>query len=524
MTINDTPDQYLYQRQGPWPQPSPSYPAYCADEVLNIPQDELDEFAKTIGARYTQTLKTYTPTAQQYAASVEGWTGVTPSRFDEIMRGTLNSRSRIPILDGEKTLCREAFSGEPGILAELDSGTWYKYDYTAMDMLEPIEGTYCAPVKVFFRIDEQGSHSARIIKVNGLHVYRTDSSFGIASVYALQGAGYNVQFVIHPALHFPMDSVLAITLNAVPIAHPLFKLFRPHSSYTLPLDNAVQESNLSVVNPDPVHVPFDPLTSTARDLKRLFGAGYGGLGPSDGDYDPAAYPRFDYMNPPYYDPVRRPDFDSDYGRYLADYYKAFFVFCQAVAKVIKADPDLVQPVRRWADYCAQHVHGFPAADNMGLADQKDDTLAHAMAIFIWNASVSHAADHWSYANQIWPVEYCMRIRRPPPVSRTEPGVNNAVQQIFTLDDMQRSALCQNMFFQAWTIKPNLVETDYQFDEPVLHAAQKAFHFALMQVNLKWCKPAPPPRNGGPDSLTTCQPLVATDLVPYERTIPQSIQY
>jgi hypothetical protein len=354
-----------------------------------------------------------------------------------------------------------------------------------------------------------------------------------------------VLFVVHPALHFPMDSVNAITKTSVPMGHPLFQLFVPHSVYTLPLDNAVLESSNSVVNNNAQGTRFDPLTANAYNLKLLFGAGYNGLSASDGQqYDPVAYPRFDYMNPQLFDPVRRPDFNSFYGQWLAAYFNdAFLPFCRTVANYIKADASLLSYVENWARYCSNHVHGFPAKTEISNMDPADDTLARVLAIFIWNASVSHGGDHWSFANQITAVEKCLRIRRKPPVTRTEKRVNNADtdpgMRIFSPNDMQRAALGQYMFFQAWAIEPNLYETRYAFTEPELLKASQQFTKDLIKVNTKWCQIVEP-KPGSPDSGTNSQPLVPVAnpnwqipgeptadiqfLVPFERTIPQSIQY
>src|SRR5262249_36767027 len=66
-------------------------------------------------------------------------------------------------------------------------------------------------------------------------------AWNLAKIYALQGAAYHMLFVVHPALHFPMDSVNAITKTAVPHIHLLFQLLYPHTAYQLTLDNAVLE-------------------------------------------------------------------------------------------------------------------------------------------------------------------------------------------------------------------------------------------------------------------------------------------
>ena len=54
--------------------------------------------------------------------------------------------------------------------------------------------------EMFIPSGAEGASSVQIIAVNGLPIYRTNSSFGIASLYALYGASYHVLFVVHPVL------------------------------------------------------------------------------------------------------------------------------------------------------------------------------------------------------------------------------------------------------------------------------------------------------------------------------------
>lgn len=525
MTMSDLPDQFLYSRKGPWPQPSPSHPLICADEVLNIPPMEALLFNETIGARYLKARVGYPAYAAQYAAAVSAWKGITPERFNEIMTTTLFTRFRVRMQDEEIAACRKAFADEADILEDLSSGVWTKYDFTAMKLIDPLEGMYVAPTKVFFREDAQGKNRCRIIEVNGLLMRDTDSSFGIAMVYGLQGASYHVLFVVHPALHFPMNSVNAITKTALPMNHPIFQMFLPHSAYSLALDNAVLESAESVVNNNAQGTRFDPLTGNAYNLKLLFGAGYSGLTAEKG-YDPVAYPEYDYMNPQFYN-AQHPLFDTFYGKWLGRYFEdAFLPFCTIVAEYIKQNTDMLAYTRLWARYLNTHVRGFPGADQIA----EGDTLARVMAIYMWNGSVSHGGDHWSFSNQITAVEKCLRIRRKPPVNRNEPPVDNSKDPIFSPNDMQRAALCQFMFFQAWAIEPNLADTKYALPIPQLLLAAEAFNQDLKKVNADLLKFVPGSDNPlDPTAITNCQPLEPVDAptgqsVPYARTIPQSIQY
>src|SRR5262249_25748665 len=112
-------------------------------------------------------------------------------------------------------------------------------------------------------------------------------TWNLAKIYALQGAAYHVLFVVHPALHMPLDAVNAITKTVIPQNHPLFQLLYPHLAYQLALDNAVLQGPNSVVNNSPKGTWFDPLMGNAYNLKLLFAAGYTGL---DEDFYGDAYP------------------------------------------------------------------------------------------------------------------------------------------------------------------------------------------------------------------------------------------
>ena len=131
---------------------------------------------------------------------------------------------------------------------------FWKFDFSAMKLVKPLEGMYCAPVVCVFSEDSSKIRSCSYIRFRGetdaddVFVFPADNAWSLAKIYVLQACAYHMLFVVHPALHFPMDSVNAITKTAVPHTHPLFQLLYPHTSYQLALDNAVLEGPNSVVN------------------------------------------------------------------------------------------------------------------------------------------------------------------------------------------------------------------------------------------------------------------------------------
>jgi hypothetical protein len=388
-----------------------------------------------------------------------------------------------------------------------------------------IEGTYTAGTILVYEHDRQAGHKITCIFVNDDDETRDgtdvcirpgDPAWPLAKLYLLQGAAYHVQFVVHPALHFPMNAVNAITKSAVPVTHPLLQLLLPHSGYQLPLDHAVLESAESLVNNNAQGTRFDPLMADGYDVKVLFGAGYAGFPEEDFGN---AYPEYDYMNP-------QKGFDSKYGEFLQAYYEPFETFCTAVADhILKREP-LKEYAKRWMHYNHAHVLGFPDSDELENAG----TLAKAMAIYMWDCSVSHGVDHANYAWCVASRERCLRIRIPPPKDANQPPMRNGkpielAGNIATVDDYARSEMCTWMFFKPWAVAPNLLDTQYAFTDPGLMQAAEKFRNALLSVSdrkdihqfmpLSKGQICDKPHDDGTPGPTRAE---------YDDTIPSSIQY
>ena len=497
MPQSSNSEQFLYNRKGPWPQPSPAHPLICANEVLHIPEQEESAYQDNIQNRLNLGVLSVENGVKvmEYVWENIDWIGPSDARFHEIMFDTVCTKFLKPLDNRAKDLCKK-FS------IPVTERT-KKYDFSAMDLVEPLAGTFCAGVILIIDEDDKKQRSSACVifmpskeTPQAVCVKPTDSAWSLAKIYALQGAAYHVLFVAHPALHFPMVSVNAITKTSVPITHPIFQLLYPHTNYQLALDYHVLEGADSVINNDAKGTKWDPLTADGRNLKLLFGAGYTGLPPETYGN---GYPQFDYMSPPL-------GFDSDYGRWLQSYMEPFMVFCTKVADFILKSPDLHEYTRRWAHYNHTHVLGFP--DDTKIFE--NGVLARVLAIFMWDVSVAHGADHASFSQKISTVEKCLRIRRAPPKSSNEAPVQP--QEIFNMYDLMRAALCEINFFEVWAIEPNLNDTRYLFTDRDLTAAANKFHQDLtalsQRTDIRQFMPLVPP--AGKES--------------YRFTIPQSIQY
>ena len=476
--LNLPPDQFLYERLGPWPQPAPAYPMTRPPEVLNIPTQERVAWWEMIGSRLGATYE-----IERFLAPGQAQTDLalplpTDEEFLQIMTRTVYARY---------------------LRNESGTTSWFS-DFSAMALIDPLPQTYCAPVACRFLL--QGTVfscvSITFLKTSArnetLVVRPTDKAWNLAKVFACQGAAYHALFVVHPALHFPMDSVNAITTTSVPQIHPLFQTLFPHTTYTLTLDNEVLEGKDSIVNNNPPESPFDPLTAKGYNLKQLFGVGYTGY------KGLAAYPPYDHMKP-------WMDSNTLFGICLRAYFKPFLVFAKQIASVF---PNTDPYVRRWADYCGAHVRGFP--DGSAIFD--DDNLARTIAIYRWDVTVAHGADHYRVAYDIQLKDKFLRICRPPLANINDGGDVQKVGDLANLDDMTRAELANAMFFKVVTLPPNLIDTTYDFKESVLQEAVTAFHAHLTVIDADVRKMMPTFMRLEPD----------TNPLSIAWTIPASIQF
>ena len=515
------PDRFLYGRKGPWPQPSPSHPLLEAPEVLNVPADEWMLWNETIGARYAKTQLGQPPLAAAYAVQNRAYLGPNDENFHRILFETGYTRFLRHVDEGD----RRTF----GRLVEMTADAqWYKYDFRAMKVVEPLDDLYCAPTAILIReCRTTGTRTAAAIALPKLVVLPGDPAWTMAKAFALQGAAYHMLFVVHPALHFPMDSVNAITKTSIPMTHPIFQMLYPHTQYSLALNNAVLEGDMSVVNNNAAGTWFDPLTADGYNLKMLFGAGYAGI-KKFGD----SYPQYNYLKP---QKGTQDGLTSPFLQALDQYYGVFEEFTTVVAKRIFEDDDQRDYVGPWARYLHSYLHGFPGHTEV-MRDA--ELLARVMAIYMWDVSVSHGADHYSFGTQVAVRDKMLRIRVAPPTDRNEPPPNPAAGEFLcSADDHYRASMCQQMFFLPFRIEPSLANLGYPLLDPVSFKASMAFHEALKAVDVNLQTDCP---HGG--GGTCCfQPLVSREEYPKpigddefkpgpfdptlkELVIPSTIQY
>lgn len=454
-------EDFLYERKGPWPQPATAHPFGEAPQVLHVPKEEVKDWQRHIGRRYTRDLLTRWPAAMRYANQHRDTPVPDDTLFAHYMLRTLYTRFlyRLP-KPGEANAHdeRDLASFAP-VMASSGPGTvWWRMDFSAMEVVTPIPGTHVASTVVLVREDD-GQASRRVVAIRvGRHLFTPDDgvNWDLAKMFALQGAAYHVLFVVHPALHFPMDSVNAITKTAVPRAHPIFQTLFPHTRFTLPLDHGVLEGKGSVVNKNAVATIYDPLTGDAdKGLRGLFAAGYSGYAP--GGVENPAYPRFCFRCGP-------PRIPSDYGTFLEAYFEAIEEFTTAVAVAHHRRHPKDEVVYSWAAWVGAHLRGLPDAKDV---TEDPRILGRVMGRFLFDVSVGHGTDHQDFSMSIPTHHKYLRIRVRPPV----PGRRDAFspRDVMTWGDLVRAALCERMFFAPTTVT-RLISTQYQYRDETMRAA------------------------------------------------------
>jgi hypothetical protein len=237
------PKDFLYGRMGPWPQPSPAHPLGEAPAVLHIPKKEWIDWWLNIGTRYMITLM-YTPIAYIKGLISPGLKEVSDTEFLNTLTDSMMSKFITPKLDETD---KENFAQ---YLSERD-GEIFIVDLESVKVVKPYKGQYISGTKTLLeRKNNKYSLIAIFIDATNTVLNPQDGdAWELAKYYVLQGAALAATLVVHPLLHFPLDSINAITKTALPKNHILFKLLSPHFRFTLPLENAVLTFKSSVVVP-----------------------------------------------------------------------------------------------------------------------------------------------------------------------------------------------------------------------------------------------------------------------------------
>lgn len=443
---DDDPSEFLYKRQGPWPQPSPAHPQGEAPAVLHIPWAEQADWFFNIGLRYLRQLGFGWPSALWYTITHRSIVEVSDPVFVDMLTTTVFSRFlRQPLDAVDNTAFAAVMAAAP------PGATWYKSDFSAMGYVQPYAGMYVAPTVVLVRKDSAGAFHVDAINVNGVVITPANAdAWRLARCYVLQGCVHRLIISIHPILHFPMDSVNAITKTSLPMRHILYKLLIPHLRFSLVLDNTVLENYFSILNNFKWQL-YGCFAGPVNGLRDLIVAGWQGI-PGN-----SSYPRYDWT-------LQKPDIPTPYGAFLQKYWDCIYSFVQPVVSQIQGND--VEYVQRWAKYIRSYIKDFPKPG----AIIQGNTLAETVTTMIWDIAVAHGTDHYNYT-QMDMNQMPMRMRVPPP---TSPNASPPDPRDFSsFMDIFKYRMAWNMFFKPTNVTL-LQDTWYNFGDPGLDNLNRKF--------------------------------------------------
>ncbi|NME69826.1 hypothetical protein [Flammeovirga aprica] len=430
-------EAFLYQRQGPWPQPSPRNPKGEAPAVLRLPRKEKEAWKKKIGRRYFKNMWTYWPKALSYAYKHRGLHKIKDEEFNHYLGSGVFSKFLIKGLSDQKKEIFKEFLPD-----DFDSKEYYVIDFSLMSYTKPFEGIYATGTIVVFE-KVNGELIAKLIYVDQYKdkkiVRPIDGElWELAKVYAMQGAAYKLILSEHALLHFPFDCINAISKSTLPINTIVLQLLLPHFEHTLVLNKVVLNSTASPVENDQ-KFPYSGFLGDGDGQRSLVACAYSGIEGND------SYNGYHYSK-------EIEKFDSPYYSFLLEYYNVIKKFVTEVVNVISEEE--LNLIKDWAKHINQWLPTFTPSDEILLKDN----LIEELTMIIWDVSVAHSADHYSFA-QVPSYLVPLRVRVNP--EDAEKG-NIDWENGMNIKDMFRYRMEREMFFKPTNVS-NLFNTEYNFD-------------------------------------------------------------
>jgi len=486
-------DEFLYPHDEPWPEASFDYPYGQAPQVMNVPEAEHRDWARTIGRYYSDNAVGSESDPTPF--------GVASAKFarDHLFENGLAGYAPISDEDFIELICEGLYSKflsqlDPQDLAvfglkpeDVAAGAEYEYfksDYRCMMVVQDTwPDEYACPTIVLVRrkrdsgnkyadqkayelvaiamaryrpgtappLRDPNKPDDRTPRPIGIYEFPPDLVFRpseegsepgwyLAKYFVLQGAIHRINLIDHVKVHFPPDTINAITKTVLPKWHLVHQLLLPHFRLTLPVNNTVLEGQRSLINRDTWY-PWSPFVAKGKEVRKLFPFAWAGAGYFGKEYygDEAAtlarnssYLPFRFST----DPGGMPDADrpgtvvknfigmdcSRYGAFLKSYYEPVLDFTTRALGLLGPPPSQPEQaslawleVRRWAHEISKMLPGFPDEDAICVPGE----LPRVCAMVIWNAAVVHCADHTTLHMMMdkKPVPFVLRV--PPPQSRTQ---------------------------------------------------------------------------------------------------------
>ncbi|RYE95043.1 MAG: hypothetical protein EOO75_00320 [Myxococcales bacterium] len=422
--------------------------------VAHVPWSDQFDWNWHVGARYIrQLLLTATPAAALWALRSRGLKPVSDARFAEILTDGIISKFVVPLEPIDEAL----FAPQ---LAASSWPAWCKSDFRPMELIgNPIEGE-TTPTVVLWQ--DTGDHRfvAHAIAV-GAEVFTPGDGarWEAAKYFALQGAGVLTTILMHPLLHFPSDTVNAITRTRLHETHLLRRLLRPHLRLSLEVNEVVLHGTATVLRPGFLYSPYPGKLPEHRRVVSVLWQGYPAGAPS------AAYPAYRF-------PMSKPVVRSGYGEFLGRYWDVIYDFVTQVVTQIDTDDS---DVRWWAHHISRWLPDFPDETQIFVGDN----LARAVTSVIHTVSVAHTADHWIYHYDVDPREVPFRLRMAVPGSSSDYPAPDPARLVTRWDNLNYR-MCSDLFFKPFTVA-GLASVDYGFEPTALQQLNVDFRAALAGV-------------------------------------------
>lgn len=477
--MSTNPNDFLYHRLGPWPQPNQALDLWPA--VVHLPKEEKRRFFWHIELRYIRQAIFYSPVAFWYAWQNPGLEPLTDEELTDNM--CLRSFSKFQY---EANL-EEITKYLPGFEVQRlkPDCKYYITDLSLMRHIPSQDGMYIANTVSLFELEDPqtGKYRPMGIYVESVPekggsatqavIYPEDGhAWELAKFYALMGCAYRIVFSIHSTLHFPMDTLNAITKTILPKSNLVQQLLLPHLEFSLELNFSVQNSKSSPIK-NHQDYPYTGVTGTADEIAGLFVDAHAGI-----PERPKAYPPFHFRLVPF------SESKNEYFHFQVEYYQCIRRFVKKVLPHLSAkDKAELGP---WANYIAPYINKHIENNELGfLLDplrhfpnetelmhdlEGESKLELLLTVIIWDLTVGHASDHYDFA-MMRMSSMPMRLRIPPPSSRNIPAFDYKALRSF--NDTYRHRLEWKMFYAPTNVSL-LVDVDYGFSDPVLQKYNQEF--------------------------------------------------
>ena len=353
-------DDFIHRNEGPWPQPAPDNPSGQIAQVIHLPQSELDDWKKNVSNKYLRIALTRWPEALFYIWHNKHYNRLDDAHFNAELTEGFNSKFITHLDPGDEEKFKE------NIAPTLDLKRAYKADFSCMEPMSHdgacYEGMYAAPTITLLEKTTSETPGQKY-QARAIYIYRVEEDgeliedhvftpgdgdhWELAKYYVLQGAVHRINLTEHALLHFPFDSINAITRTVLPTDHLVFRLLFPHLRLSLPVNKAVLENPGSLINRDK-RMFYSPFCAPGATVRKLLPDGYIGR-----TGKPNAYPVYKFRPDPDANgsSLPRPKIpDSEYGEYLGRYYQVFDGFVERALELLEdTDPRSWALIGLWAE-------------------------------------------------------------------------------------------------------------------------------------------------------------------------------